>query len=198
MKPEDTFYRPVCLMDEQSVYLKEMLGNLMILIRHRKIEKVSTDINAVVERSTTLLADELRIRRIHWDQTLPSPIPSVMADPVHLQQVFMNIIVNASEALATLPRGRERSLHISTNFDTIQHKIEVLFKDNGPGIPEGIRAHIFEPFFSTKATGSGIGLALCHDLVAEHGGQIKVNSNADGTVFAITLPAVDMRKGEGI
>ena len=192
MKPDNTFYRPVCLMDEQSVYLKEMLGNLMVLIRHRKIEKVSTHVNDVIERSTNLLADELRIRRISWEQALSSPLPTVMADPIHLQQVFMNIIVNACEALAVLPHGQERSLHISTNFDSIRNKIEVLLKDNGPGIPDDIKAHIFEPFFSTKITGSGIGLALCHDLVAEHGGSIRVESDAGGTLFIVTLPVQEV------
>ena len=188
MSADNTFYRPVCLMDEQSVYLKEMLNNLMVLIRHRKIEKVSADVNAVVERSLSLLADELRIRRVHWDQSFDNDIPKVLADPIHLQQVFMNITVNACEALAGLPRGQERSLHVSTNFDTINHEIKVTFKDNGPGIPAEIKAHIFEPFFSTKTTGAGIGLALCHDLVAEHGGVIKVDSGSSGTTFVVVLP----------
>ena len=188
MSADNTFYRPVCLMDEQSVYLKEMLNNLMVLIRHRKIEKVSADVNAVVERSLSLLADELRIRRVHWDQSFDNDIPKVLADPIHLQQVFMNITVNACEALASLPRGQERSLHVSTNFDTINHEIKVTFKDNGPGIPAEIKAHIFEPFFSTKTTGAGIGLALCHDLVAEHGGVIKVDSGSSGTTFVVVLP----------
>jgi signal transduction histidine kinase len=188
MSADNTFYRPVCLMDEQSVYLKEMLNNLMVLIRHRKIEKVATEVNAVVERSLSLLADELRIRRVNWDQSFDKDIPKVLADPIHLQQVFMNITVNACEALASLPRGQERSLHVSTNFDTMKHEIKVTFKDNGPGIPAEIKAHIFEPFFSTKTTGAGIGLALCHDLVAEHGGVIKVDSGSSGTTFVVILP----------
>lgn len=188
MPKDNTFYRPVCLMDEQSVYLKEMLNNLMVLIRHRKIEKVMTDVNVVVERSLNLLADELRIRRVNWGQSLVDSIPKVLADPIHLQQVFMNITVNACEALANLPHGQERSLHVSTNFDTMNHKIKVTFKDNGPGIPEEIKTRIFEPFFSTKTTGTGIGLALCYDLVAEHGGAIEVESESTGTTFIVVLP----------
>ena len=188
MPKDNTFYRPVCLMDEQSVYLKDMLNNLMSIIRHRTIEKVDTDVNVVVERSLNLLVDELRIRRVLWEQTLGDHLPKVLADPVHLQQVFMNILVNACEALASLPRGQERSLHITTNFDTINHNIKIVFKDNGPGIPEDIKAHIFEPFFSTKTTGTGIGLALCHDLVTEHGGRIEVEAGGEGTTFIVLLP----------
>ncbi|MBP6343478.1 MAG: hypothetical protein KA403_06060 [Candidatus Omnitrophica bacterium] len=192
MPKDNTFYRPVCLMDEQSVYLKEMLNNLMALIRHRKIEKVKTDVNAVLERSLNLLTDELRIRRVHWDKILQDPVPAVLADPVHLQQVFMNISVNACEALGSLPRGQERSLHVTTSFDTMKRRIRISFADNGPGIPEEIKAHIFEPFFSTKTTGAGIGLALCHDLIREHGGGIEVQSGPGGTTFVVVLPIEEL------
>lgn len=188
MPPESVFFRPVCLMDEQSVYLKEMLDNLMVVIRHRKIEKMSIDVNAVVERSLSLLADEFRIRRVLWETELARPLPQVLADAVHLQQVFMNILVNACEALSTLPPGKERTLRVSTAFDSIGRTVKVEFIDNGPGIPEDIKDHIFEPFFSTKTTGTGIGLALCHDLVREHGGTIAVDSNLSGTRFTVDLP----------
>lgn len=188
MPPENVFFRPVCLMDEQSVYLKEMLDNLMVVIRHRKIEKVSIDVNPVVERSLSLLADEFRIRRVLWETELAQPLPHVLADAVHLQQVFMNILVNACEALSTLPPGRERTLRVSTAFDSIGRTVKVEFNDNGPGIPEDIKEHIFEPFFSTKTTGTGIGLALCHDLVREHGGAIAVDSKPSGTRFTVDLP----------
>ncbi len=188
MPPDNTFYRPVCLMDEQSVYLKEMLDNLMVVIRHRKIEKMSIDVNSVVDRSLSLLADELRIRRVHWETGFTRPMPQVLADPVHLQQVFMNILINACDALSTLPPGKERTLRVLTTFDSIGRTVKVQVIDNGPGIPEDIKEHIFEPFFSTKTTGTGIGLALCHDLVREHGGTIEVGSSVSGTRFTVSLP----------
>lgn len=188
MPQDNAFYRPVCLMDEQSSYLKEMLDNLMVVIRHRKIEKMSIDVNGVVERSLSLLTDEFRIRRVLWESALARPLPQVLADAMHLQQVFMNILVNACEALSTLPPGRERTLRVSTAFDSIGRKVKVGFTDNGPGIPEDIKGHIFEPFFSTKTTGTGIGLALCHDLILEHGGTIEVDSNGSGTSFVVVLP----------
>jgi two-component system, NtrC family, sensor kinase len=188
MPKDHLFYRPVSLMDEQSVYLKEMLDNLMTLIRHRKIAKAKVGINAVMERSVSLVTDELRIRRINWETALDPSAPIVLADAIHLQQVFMNIMINACEALATLPRGQERKLHISTKFDSIQRNVEIAIKDNGPGIPKEALARIFEPLFSTKTSGSGIGLALCYDLVREHGGTIAVDSTAGETVFKVRLP----------
>lgn len=188
MPKDNIFYRPVCLMDEQSVYLKEMLDNLMSIIRHRKIEKKTIAVNAVVERSMSLLTDELRIRRVHWEMDLGENVPQIFADPIHLQQIFMNITINACEALVTLPRGEERQLHISSKFDNISHKVKIAFKNNGPRIPEEVKDHIFESFFSTKTSGTGIGLALCHDLAAEHGGTIEVDSGSEGTTFTVILP----------
>jgi signal transduction histidine kinase len=190
MPKDSPFYRPITVMDEQSVYLKDMLDNLMTLIRHRKIQKADINVNNVIERALSLVTDELRIRRINWETEFDSSVPPVLADAVHLQQVFMNILINACEALAMLPRGQERRLHISTKFDSIQRNVEVVFRDNGPGIPQEMQAQIFEPFFSTKTSGSGIGLALCHDLVAEHGGAIAVHSAPGETVFSVRLPVV--------
>ena len=190
MKPDNTFYKPVCLMEEQSVYLKEMLEDLMNLIRHRTIQKTNVDVNSVIDRAVNLLLDELRIRRVDWEMDLEESIPPVYADAVHLQQVFMNIVVNAVEALSMLPRGQHRNLQITSKYDKADHKAVLYFKDNGPGIPEEERRKIFEPFFSTKDKGAGIGLALCKDLIAEHGGTIELNTAGIGVTFIIKLPCV--------
>ena len=117
-------------------------------------------------------------------------MPQVFADAVHLQQVFMNLTVNAMEALSEQPLGRTRTLEISTKWNRAVHEVVVRFKDNGPGIDPQVLSKIFDPFFSTKEKGSGIGLALCHDLVVEHGGKIEVNSSQDGTTFIIRLPSL--------
>jgi two-component system nitrogen regulation sensor histidine kinase GlnL len=184
------FYKPVCIMDEQSFYIKDMLANLMELIRHRQIQKTQTSINAVIEKSLNLLLDELRIRRIGWDARLDKKVPLIYGDPLHLQQVFMNLIVNAMEALSELPHGSPRSLLISSQYDILKSQAVITCKDNGPGIDRENLDKIFDPFFSTKSYGSGIGLALCHDLVIEHGGSIIVDSNEAGTVFTVKLPCL--------
>jgi signal transduction histidine kinase len=189
------FYKPVCVMDEQSFYIKDMLANLMELVRHRKIQKTQTDINAVIHKSVNLLLDELRIRRIGWDIQLDDQIPPIYGDALHLQQVFMNLIVNAMEALSEMPHGDPRGLMVSSKYDLEGHQVVISVKDTGPGIAHEHQAKIFDPFFSTKMQGSGIGLALCHDLVNEHGGSISVKSNQDGTVFTVKLPCAAL---EGI
>ncbi len=194
MKQENLFYRPVCVMDEQVNYLKQMLENLMEMVRHRKIQKIDVDVNQVVERALNLLNDELRIRRIGWDMHLAPHCPRVFADPLHLQQIFMNLVVNATEALSEAPAGTPRTLEVKTQWDKAGNRVAIYFKDNGPGMSAEVQERIFDPFFTTKASGTGIGLALCYDLVTEHGGGIDVKSNPDGTVFTVYLPANGEKK----
>jgi signal transduction histidine kinase len=194
MDTNSPFYKPVCVMDEQSFYIKDMLANLMELIRHRQIQKAQISVNAVIHKSINLLLDELRIRRIGWDTHLDVHIPLIMGDALHLQQVFMNLIVNAMEALSEIPHGAPRTLLISSRYDSENHQAVIIFKDNGPGIAHELQAKIFDPFFSTKPQGSGIGLALCQDLINEHGGNISVESNRDGTLFTVKLPCVRLDK----
>jgi signal transduction histidine kinase len=190
MDVNSPFYKPVCVMDEQSFYIKDMLANLMELIRHRHIQKTQISVNVVIHKSINLLLDELRIRRIGWDTQLDEHIPLIMGDALHLQQVFMNLIVNAMEALSEIPHGSPRTLSITSKYDTENHQVVIIFKDNGPGIAHEHQAKIFDPFFSTKSQGSGIGLALCQDLINEHGGNISVESDRDGTSFTVKLPCV--------
>ncbi len=189
MRADDVFYKPVTVMDEQATYLREMLENLMELVRHRKIQKDAVDVNSVLEKAMNLLSDELRIRRVRWDLHLDNHMPDVFADPLHLQQIFMNLTVNAMEALSEMPAGVPRTLEVSSHWDQTHDRAVIRFKDNGPGINPQTREKVFDPFFSTKEQGSGIGLALCHDLIVEHGGTIEVDTS-DGTTFAIYLPCL--------
>ena len=192
MKPEETFYKPICLMEEQSVYLKEMLEDLMELIRHREIKKEKIDVNVSIQRAINLLTDELRIRRVDWDLILTEDLPQVYADAVHLQQVFMNVVINAIQAMSELPRGSKRYIKITSEFARQKNQVVISFQDTGPGLSVEDQRQIFEPFFSTKTKGAGIGLALCKDLIAEHGGSIYVESvHGGGANFIIRLPSAD-------
>ena len=188
------FYKPVCIMDEQSFYIKDMLANLMELIRHRTVQKTQTSVNVIIYKAINLLVDELRIRRIGWDIQLDDQIPLIFGDALHLQQVFMNLIVNAMDALSEKPHGSACSLLITSKYESEHRQVVIMFKDNGPGIAPENQSKIFDPFFSTKEQGSGIGLSLCQDLVVEHGGKISVESSKEGTVFTVKLPCVRLEK----
>ncbi|HLF18745.1 MAG TPA: ATP-binding protein [Candidatus Omnitrophota bacterium] len=195
MDPNVVFYKPVCLIDEQSVYLKEMLGDLMELVRHREIRKDYINVNDIIYRSINLLKDELRIQRVNWDLNLEDGLPFVYADGIHLQQIFMNIVINAMQAMGELPRGSDKFLAISTSFDAPKNEVEVSFLDTGPGISAGDQQRIFEPFYSKKPKGAGIGLTLVKDLIAEHGGKVYVESQPHkGANFIIKLPAVKTKE----
>jgi len=190
MSGKEEFYKPVCHIEEQSVYLKEMLEDLMNLIRHREIKKSNVNVNDSVKRAMHLLNDELRIRRVTWDMNLGIDLPPVYADSIHLQQIFMNIIVNSAQALSSLPKGKERYIKITSSYDSELGDNVIVFTDTGIGLTSQEKEAIFEPFFSTKAKGTGIGLALCKDLIAEHEGNIYVDSQKNkGTKFTIRLPA---------
>lgn len=192
MNPQDVFYRPVCLMDEQCVYLKQMLEDMMTLVRHSEIKSENLNVHDVIYKTMNLLKDELRIRRINWDLDLQEEIPKVYADQIRLQQVFMNIVVNAMQALSEIPKDQEKYIRISSGVDLEKKEIVISFQDTGPGIPKDEAVHIFEPFYSTKAKGTGIGLSLCQMLIQEQNGRITlVNNSPKGAQFRIHLPAVE-------
>ena len=191
MDAENVFYRPVCLIDEQCVYLKQMLDDMMNLVKHREVKREPMNVHNAVYKAMNLLKDELRIRRINWDLDLQEGIPPVFADNIQLQQVFVNIVVNAMQALSALPREKEKYIHISSQFIRESDEVMISFRDTGPGIPQGEEEHIFEPFYSTRIKGVGMGLALCQTILQEQGGKISVERVAQsGANFMIRLPCL--------
>ncbi|HEX7487512.1 MAG TPA: ATP-binding protein, partial [Anaeromyxobacteraceae bacterium] len=128
---------------------------------------------------------------------LAPELPRVSCDPEQLRQVFLNLSLNAIQAM---PEGGE--LHVSTRLardevalwrDTPRRSdlVEVRFRDSGPGVPEDAREHIFVPFYTTKEKGTGLGLAICQRIVKTHGGTIGVRSApGEGAEFVIALPAL--------
>src|SRR5262245_16113217 len=145
MDPKNTFFKPVCLIEEQSEYLKEMLTDLMELVRHREIVKTDININDIIYRAVNLLKDELRIQRVNWDLNLYDHLPQVYGDGIHIQQIFMNIIITAMQAMAELPRGSEKFITIVTDFDQAENIVSISIADTGPGISLVDQERIFEP-----------------------------------------------------
>ena len=110
-------------------------------------------------------------------------LPHTMADPMQLQQVFMNLMFNAIEAM---PDGG--ALAVKTSYDAALNSIRIAIADTGKGIEQSTLDQIFQPFFTTKSKGSGLGLAITRRLVEEHGGEIYVESTPNrGTVFNVSL-----------
>jgi CheY-like chemotaxis protein len=136
-----------------------------------------------------LLAPPLRVDNIVVDLRLAADLPPPWADPYQLQQVFVNLITNAHQALRNAPSPQQVTL--TTRCDPTCTRVTLEVTDTGPGMPPEIQAHIFEPFFTTKppGVGTGLGLPLCQRIIEGHGGTIRVTSQpGQGTTFRVELP----------
>ena len=190
MDHSEEFYKPVLMMEEQSVLLKDLLSDLMALSYHKELRRQDVNTNACVEKVTNLLSDEFAARHVKVELNLKKDLPLVFTDPVRLQHIFMSIIFNAVEAVSSVSKEDRRSIEISTSFDAEGHQVKIVFTDNGPGIAEKDQSKVFDPFFTTKSRPRGVALTLTRDLIEEEDGQIFVKSEiGHQTSFVMSLPA---------
>jgi signal transduction histidine kinase len=164
-----------------------IVKNLLIFARkHAPVTQLS-QINIVIEDVLRLRTYEQKVNNIEIEKHLASNLPEIMMDPFQIQQVFLNIIVNAEFAM--LEAHQKGKLVITTaRADGV---IRITFTDDGPGITEANQKRIFNPFFTTKEVGkgTGLGLSICHGIITEHGGKIYVRSTlGQGTTFTVELP----------
>ncbi len=168
-----------------------MTQGVLAMARNRSVAKEPTNLAALIEDTLLLLERELNKYRIAVDLQL-KPVPAVMCVPGQIQQLLLNLIINARQAM---PRGGR--LLIKLSHDPQTNTVELVVRDFGCGIPPELLPRIFEPFFTTKdgsdgsgKGGTGLGLALCREIVENHGGKIRVESTVGvGTAFIIRLPA---------
>jgi signal transduction histidine kinase len=173
------------LASTQIARISQVLRDMMDFARQRPPERKSLDIARVVESSLRLAGFDKAFKRLRVATDFDADSPSVSADADQMQQVFLNLLLNARDAM---PEGG--ALHIRTSFDAASGEVVAEFADEGHGIPEEIRARVFDPFFTTKPVGAGLGLAVCYGIVTAHGGSIAVGPNgARGTTVRVSLPA---------
>jgi two-component system sensor kinase FixL len=147
-------------------------------------------INSLIDEVRSLLQSDARAHDVRLHFALAPDVPPVSANGLHVQQVVLNLVRNGFEALLARPAG-DRQLTISTVTDGAD-AIEIRIDDNGPGIDPGIARTLFEPFSTTKRTGTGLGLAMSRTIVQAHGGTITTRSlQPRGTRFAVRLPAAE-------
>ena len=145
------------------------------------------DINELVRELVQLIGPMLETRNIRLAIELEQNLPLVMADRDSLYQVFLNLVNNSCDAM---PAGGQ--LNITTQFRSYDRQVEILVSDSGAGIEADVVEHLFEPMFTTKQAGSGLGLVIAHDIIVEHRGSIELVSGSAGAVFLLTLPAADV------
>jgi PAS domain S-box-containing protein len=171
---------------QESQRTREIVQNLLSFARQTPPEKQAVNVNQVLRRTISLRSYDLSSHDIELRQELDADLPETLGDAHQLQQVFLNILNNACDAVRDT--GRHGSVVISTA--RVGNSIEVRFRDSGTGISNPER--IFDPFYTTKEVGkgTGLGLSICYGIVREHSGEISCfnNHDSEGATFAICLP----------
>ncbi len=171
--------------------------NLLTFARKHAPSQQPTSINSIIEGVLSLRAYEQNVSNIKINTKLASDLPEVMADYSQLQQVFINIILNAEAAMLEASNGG--TLTITTQ--RFNHSVRASFADDGPGIDKENLNRIFDPFFTTKEVGkgTGLGLSVCHGIIAEHGGKIYARSKpSQGATFIVELPINAQEQSEEV
>jgi len=173
----------------ESERAARIVRNLLTFARKRQTTRVMIDLNQIVRETLALRAYEQRVSNISVIDALASGLPQVFADGYQVQQVLLNLVINAEQAM--LSANGRGVLVVRTWFEAGHDAVVVEINDDGPGIPEDVQAKIFDPFFTTKEVGkgTGLGLTVAYAIVQEHGGRIRLDSRASGgTSFSVELP----------
>jgi len=170
---------------------QKIVQNLLSFARKQKPERTLTSVNEILDRTVELRSYELQVNNIEILLELDPHLPRTIADAHQLQQVFLNVITNAEQAMLEA-KGRGR-LTIRTRSDSARGRVIIEIADDGPGIPEQHLTRIFDPFFTTKEVGkgTGLGLSLSYGIIKEHAGNIYARSRlGEGSTFVIELPII--------
>lgn len=179
--------KQVAVLHQQARRAAEIVQNLQYFARPPAPGRSQVDLNELVQRTVHLQSYPLRKSNITVDFLPESSLPAIVADPNQLMQVFLNLLLNAEQAIR---ESREKGT-IRVRLGRNSESVWVVFHDDGPGIAPENLPHIFDPFFTTKrpGRGTGLGLSICKTVLREHGGNIEASSApGGGAVFTITLP----------
>jgi two-component system NtrC family sensor kinase len=190
MEKETPEWRYTKKIEDQCVRMTKIVNNLRTFARQSKFEYAETDVNQPIDDALMLLGEQLRSHNIKVKRDLADNPPKVIADANQLEQVFLNLVSNAKDAID--PKGSGNITIISRQSEKTDF-VEVLVIDTGMGMDNSTISDIFNPFFTTKdvGKGTGLGLSISLGIIEDHGGRIEVHSIKDlGTAFRISLPAI--------
>ena len=156
------------------------------MLRSRQLQKKPVDLQSFINDALALVSHDIRARQIDVSFDMPPTRCVISGDPVLLQQVFVNLIMNAMDAMMETPPDRR---HITIGIQVRGAKLEISVRDTGPGLPEHIASTLFTPFVTTKPHGVGVGLAIVRTIVDAHEGSINAGNHPDGgAIFTVVLP----------
>jgi PAS domain S-box-containing protein len=175
----------------------KIVRNLLVFAGSRRLARRRVSLNGVLQKVVALRAPACRAAEIEVVRNYDEHLPRVMSDPLLLHQAFLNIVMNAEQAVSAAGRGGR--IVITTSVGRSGDRIVASVRDTGGGIPPDVLSRIFEPFYTTKdvGKGTGLGLAIAYGIVQEHGGQIAAANHPDGgAIFTVELPATGRRDAE--
>ena len=177
------------VIQEQAERAGRIVRNLLTFARKGTGERDLVDLNDVIRRTLSLTAYDLKLKDITVTRELSGALPEVLGDRHGLQQVVLNLVTNAAQAVTENPRDRPREITVSTWFDG---QVHLRVADSGPGIPEHVLQNVFTPFFTTKepGKGTGLGLSITYSIVESHGGHLTIEPPpaSGGAAFRVDLP----------
>lgn len=177
-------------MSEQVDRASRIIDHLREFGRKSEFQLYPTDLNEAIRGTFTLLGQQLALREISVELSLQPDLPRILGDKNRLEQIFLNLITNARDAISSNPPEKPRRLMVAS-FG-VKERVVVEVSDTGVGIPQGVLGRIFEPFFTTKppGEGTGLGLSITYNLVKDFKGSIEVQSTVGtGTTFLLSFPA---------
>jgi two-component system NtrC family sensor kinase len=194
MRTTGAFPKPL-RREMQTIYREadraaKIVRNLLVFAGSRRLARRRVSLNAVLHKIVALRASVLRAQNIEVVRHYDDKLPRVQSDPLLLHQAFLNIVMNAEQAVAATGKGGR--IEITTSVARAGDRIIATVRDTGTGIPSDSLSRIFEPFYTTKEVGkgTGLGLAIAYGIVQEHGGQIVAANHPDGgALFTVELPA---------
>jgi signal transduction histidine kinase len=186
-------------LEEQAERSRKIVRNLLDFAREGEMEMGHLDVREIVSESLALVANQLKLSRVKTTVELGENLPPVNGDRQYLSQIFVNLALNAADAM---PGGG--TLRISSDPEVEGGFLAIHVTDSGSGIPDHVLQSVFDPFFTTKSTGKGTGLGLSVSLgiARSHGGDIRVASReGEGTTFTVLLPILNVpapMPGQGV
>ncbi len=177
----------------ESERAARIVQNLLAFARKTKAEKTPANINDIIEKTVELRAYNFRTSNIQIVKNLTSGIPRIVVNEQQMQQVFLNILINAEQAMADKQKSGTITISSEILNGSERKRVKIEFKDEGPGVPEQYLSRIFDPFFTTKEVGkgTGLGLSISLGLVKDHGGNISVKNHQNGAIFSVELPVTE-------